>query len=144
VEHIYQSKVLPYSAEQMYDLVNDVSQYREFIPYCTHSDIIEQHDQHLSATLGFGFAGFEQKFSTKNTLIPGQRIQVNLLNGPFNHLEGIWTFISRAKDCSEVSVDFAFELNHGFLNTLFNPVLKEVTSRLVQTFADRAQSQYGR
>ena len=81
MQTIKQSHTVPYSAEQMYGLVDNVNEYKNFIPWCSLSDELERDDKTVTATLGFSYQGFQKSFTTKNTRHPHKRIDLSLVDG---------------------------------------------------------------
>ncbi len=81
--HIQRSALLPYPAQALYDLVNDVASYPEFLPWCSASTVIETSDTHMRAKLEVAKGGMSQHFVTRNVLVPGRSIEMNLEEGPF-------------------------------------------------------------
>src|SRR5438876_410042 len=102
---IHRTAIVPYSAEQMYDLVNDIARYQEFVPYCISSVVNEKTDDAISATLTLSAKGFEKSFSTLNRLQKNRMMEIQLIDGPFKQLEGFWKFETRDEKHSEVILD---------------------------------------
>jgi ribosome-associated toxin RatA of RatAB toxin-antitoxin module len=90
--HIQRSALLPYPAQLLYDLVNDVARYPEFLPWCSAAEVLESSPEFMRASVGVAKGGLSQHFVTRNTLVPGQSIEMNLEEGPFTQLHGIWVF----------------------------------------------------
>ena len=79
-----------YSPHQMYDLVDAIELYPEFLPWCERARIDSRDSREVEATLGFRQVGFRGDFTTRNTLKPTNRIDMELLDGPFDQLKGWW------------------------------------------------------
>ena len=90
--HIQRSALLPYPAQALFDMVNDVASYPQFLPWCTATEVLSSSDTHMQASMTVGKAGLSQRFKTRNDLEPGKRIEMTLEEGPFSHLHGIWEF----------------------------------------------------
>lgn len=95
--HIQRSALLPYPAQALYDLVNDVASYPQFLPWCSSAEVLESSETHMRASLNIAKGGLSQRFVTRNTLVPGQSIEMNLEEGPFNQLHGVWVFSRSVK-----------------------------------------------
>lgn len=134
---------VPYSPQEMYDLVNDVKQYPDFIPWCTKSVILKENADEVQATLHFEGGGFTKSFTTHNRLQKDKMIEIRLINGPFKHLEGFWRFDADGESGCKIMLDLEFELAGGLLSLAFGPVFHQVASTLVQSFKDRAVEVYG-
>lgn len=140
---IQREAVVPFTAQQMYDLVNDVTSYADFLPYCQASEVLQQSAEEVHASLTLAKGGFSKSFTTCNRLQPGKMIEVALVNGPFRHLEGFWRFQDRENGGSEITLDLEFEWAGGFLNRAFEPVFAQVANKLVAAFHQRAKEVYG-
>ncbi|MBS0349867.1 MAG: type II toxin-antitoxin system RatA family toxin [Proteobacteria bacterium] len=139
---INKSAIVPYTATQMFDLVNDIEQYSKFVPYCVNSKIVERSMDEIHAMLTFAGAGISKSFSTLNRLQPHKMIEMRLVNGPFKSLEGFWNFENLENHSSKVSLNLEFELAAGVLKIMFGPVFNQVASLLVDSFHKRAAEVY--
>lgn len=135
--------LVPFSAKQMYDLVNDISKYPEFLPWCTSTDILEQNAEQTTADLGLTYSGFTQHFTTCNKLDPNKKIVLGLVKGPFKHLHGEWLFTDIDSNGSKVELSLEFEFNNPILAMTVGKVFENIASQLVGNFYDRARAVYG-
>ena len=85
--HIQRSALLPYPARALFDLVNDVKRYPEFLPWCSASQVLEESESLMRAELTVAKGSLSQRFTTRNVLVPGTSIEMNLENGPFTELQ---------------------------------------------------------
>jgi len=92
MKSIHKSVLLWHSAHEMFALVSDVPRYPEFLPWCSAGVVLEQHEQGMVASIGMSMAGMKKSFTTRNTHVEDRRIQLELIDGPFSHLDGIWDF----------------------------------------------------
>lgn len=134
---VSKSRVVPYTCQQMYDLVNAIESYPDFLPYCSGSKVHHRDADEVQATLEISAAGFGKSFTTRNLLQPNKMIEIRLVDGPFSHLEGFWRFDAENEGC-RVSFDLEFEFAGGFLSRLLGPVFEQVTDKMVDAFCDRA------
>lgn len=139
---IHRTAIVPYSAEQMYDLVNDIAHYHEFVPYCIASVVHEKSDDEIRATITLSAKGFQKSFTTLNRLQKNSMMEIQLIDGPFKHLEGFWKFEKRDENHSEVILDLEFELSNKMVAMMFGPVFQQVASSLVDAFVKRAKDIY--
>ena len=139
---IKRAKHVRHLPSTMYELVNDVTKYKDFVPWCTKSEILRESDTEVEATLTFSKGGLERSFSTVNSLKPGKMIKINLLDGPFEHLGGFWQFEQRGAGCL-VILDLDFEFNNAVTRLMFGPFFNQLASLLVDTFCKRADALYG-
>ena len=140
---IERSALINYSAQQMYDLVNDVNLYSEFLPGCVSSKILEQSDQSMLAVLEMKKGPVRQRFSTRNSLINGQSIEMELKEGPFHYLHGCWNFRDLDEKACKVELDLQYEFSNSLITVAFGRMFNELTSRLVDSFIARAKVVYG-
>ena len=101
-----ETKELNYSAAQMYALVNDVAHYPEFLPACDKADITVSTSDEMQATLYFSKGFFKQQFKTKNILKENQKIEMNLVEGPFESFYGLWEFSDLSETKSMIFLIF--------------------------------------
>ena len=106
---IQRSALLPYPAQALFDLVNDVASYPEFLPWCRASQVLEVSELHMLASLEVAKGSLSQRFVTRNTLQPGQRIEMNLQEGPFTRLHGVWEFKALGDKACKISLDLSFD-----------------------------------
>lgn len=109
---INRSALVMYSAEQMFDVVNDVRKYPEFLQGCQASKVIAEGDDFIEAELTLSKAGFTQSFVTRNTLMRPELMEINLVEGPFSELRGTWRFHALADNACKVSLDLEFEVTN--------------------------------
>jgi ribosome-associated toxin RatA of RatAB toxin-antitoxin module len=140
---VNRSRVVSYSCEQMYGLVNNVELYAEFLPYCSESKVHHRDDDEVQATLVIGAAGMTKSFTTRNRLQVNKMIEIRLVDGPFSHLEGFWRFDEANEGGCKISFDLEFEFAGRMFSMLLGPVFDQVTDKMVDAFCDRAESMYG-
>lgn len=132
----------PYSVEQMFDLVNDVKQYPDYLPWCRHAVVMLETEHIMEAELTLAEGPISKKFATRNTLTRPHEIAVDLLNGPFKKLTGCWRFKPEADGGCVVSVDMSFEFSSRLLAMVIGPVFERAVTGLINAFAKRAEVIY--
>jgi ribosome-associated toxin RatA of RatAB toxin-antitoxin module len=140
---IHKSALVPYSAEQMYSLVDDVLAYPEFLPWCNGSKEISRQEHELEASLEIAHSGIHKSFTTRNQLEKNSLIKMHLVEGPFKHLKGVWRFQPLGDAGSRVELDLEFEFSSKLLEVTFGPVFNKIASTLMDAFIQRAQKVYG-
>lgn len=125
----------------MYALVNDVSAYPEFLPWCRASRVIDSSASHMRASLELARGGVARWFTTSNRLVPGRSIAIELESGPFKALAGTWTFEPIGAEGCKVSLDMAFEFEGMLLDLTLGPVLTDIFGSLLDAFVARAAEQ---
>ncbi|MGZ4970558.1 MAG: type II toxin-antitoxin system RatA family toxin [Methylobacter sp.] len=140
---VQKSALVKFSAQQMFDLVNDIEAYPKFLPWCNGSRIIKREDNIVEAELLISKGGFEKSFATRNKIEQGRRMTVSLLNGPFSHLDGVWDFIPLREDASKISLDLEFEMSGKLASLAFGAVFNQICNTMVSSFTARAKAIYG-
>lgn len=146
---IEQTAEIPFSTKQMYDLVNDLEQYPQFLPWCTKAEVLTQHFlqeapeiEEKTATLYFSKQIFSKSFTTINRLYPHERIEIRLLEGPFSHLEGEWRFESIGTQNTRIHLYLRFNFKHPVLSFTLGPLFEKIAHSLVNAFTHRAYQVY--
>ncbi|GAB5413143.1 MAG: type II toxin-antitoxin system RatA family toxin [Congregibacter sp.] len=139
---IHRKALLPYSALDLYTLVNDVESYPEFMDGCVGAKVISASDTAMEARLDLARGGIRQSFTTVNSLVPGERIHLNLKNGPFEHFDGVWQFQALAETACKVSLDLEFALRGSLIGAAASHLFERVAANLVDAVVQRAQVIY--
>ena len=137
-----ETKILPYSAEQMYSLVADVAAYPEFLPWCSaarlRSNVLEGSSEILEADLVISFKVFRERFGSRVTLWPADlKIDTEYLDGPFKYMVSNWAFRNVEGGC-EVTFFVDFEFKNAILQGIIGVVFNEAMQRVVRAFERRA------
>ncbi len=131
-----------FTCEQMYELVDNIEAYHEFLPYFSKGTVHHRDEDEVQATLEITAAGMSKSFTTRNRLQANKMIEIRLVDGPFSHLEGFWRF-DPTDTGSLISFDLEFEFSGRMLSMLLGPVFEQVTDKMVDAFCDRAEALYG-
>ena len=132
-----------YSTKEMFDLVNDVEAYSQFLPNCSDSKIVSQHDNNMTASLEISKAGIKKWFTTENTFIDEQTVQLRLVDGPFKTLKGRWHFQALDKKACKVELKLEFEFSSKLIELAFGKIFNDVAKNMVSAFTQRAKDVYG-
>lgn len=138
---INRSALLPYPAPRVYEIVNDVARYPDFLPWCAEADVLEASDTEVVAQLALQTRGFSERFTTRNRLVPHERIELHLVSGPFRSFTGVWTFRRLGSDdgCKvDLLLDFEFSGPRALLGGAFSSVFVKAADRMVDAFCERA------
>ncbi len=139
---VQKSALVKFSAQQMFDLVNDIEAYPQFLPWCSGSRIIKRETDFVEAELLISKGGFKKAFSTRNRIDSGGKITVSLLDGPFSYLEGVWNFMPLREDASKISLDLEFEMSGKLASLAFGAVFNQICNTMVSSFTQRAKQIY--
>ncbi len=146
MKNVQKSVLIWYSPQEMFALVTDIGQYPRFLPWCDQARIVQQEASGMVAEVGILFGGVRQSFTTRNIHTNQQRIDMELLQGPFSNLHGQWNFLTLG-DGSQRACKVELTLQYGFDNAtlakLVGPVFDKIASSLVDAFVKRAQQVYG-
>lgn len=143
VNVVQKSALVKFSARQMFDLVDDIESYPQFLPWCSGSRILKRQGNIVEGQIDIAKAGFHKSFTTRNVVDPGGRITISLLDGPFKSLEGFWNFMPLREDASKISLDLEFEIASAFASLAFGPVFNQICNTMVSSFTQRAKTVYG-
>jgi len=141
--HIKRSALLPYSAQALYELVNDVARYGEFLPWCEAGEVLESSETHMLARLRLGKGVFHQQFVTRNTLVAGERIEMQLAEGPFKKLHGVWLFKPLGEAACKISLDLSFDYSGALVKASLGPLFNQLAGSMVDAFCARAKALFG-
>jgi len=131
-----------YTPAQMFDLVNDIEAYPRRFAWCTGARVLTREKSTLTARLELRIAGIAQAFTTRNTMTPPQRIELQLVEGPFRHLAGAWEFAALGETGCKVSLALDFDYS-GLMAPLMRAGFQKLADRLVDEFCVEAQRSYG-
>lgn len=138
-----EQKILPYSAEQLFDLVVAVDRYPEFLPWCRASRIIERHDNMFRADLIIGFKMITERFGSQVTHKRPESIIVKPTAGPFRRMDNKWRFTDLPEGRCAIDFHVDFEFRSRLLNRLMGALFHEAVRRMVSAFEGRARDLYG-
>jgi len=140
---IHRSALVPLPATTLFTIVDDVARYPEFLPWCTGAAILEERAGELIAELELAGRGFRERFTTRNLRFPHNRIELQLVAGPFRSFLGAWTFTRLGADegC-KVALALEFELAgaRALLGSAFGSVFVKAADRMVDAFCARARA----
>jgi len=142
---INKTKIVPYSPQKMYELVNQIEAYPEFLPWCSSSQILHRNEDEVKASLSISAHGFTKPFTTHNLLQKNKMIEIRLIDGPFKHLEGFWRFesLDEDKQC-QIFFDIEFEFSNKLLSFTLTPLFSQIADTMVDAFCSRAEKLYGK
>ncbi len=141
--HIQRSALLPFPAPALYALVNDVARYPEFLPWCAAASVLEETPELMRAGLTVAKGSISQRFVTRNTLTPGTSIEMNLEEGPFSQLHGIWQFKALGDKACKISLDLTFDYAGPLVKATLGPLFTQAANPLVDAFCQRAKQLHG-
>lgn len=139
---VNRSALVPYSVEQMYQLVIDVHAYPDFLPGCVSGQVLEVCGDSMTAAMCVSKAGISKTFTTKNKLTRNQSVVMQLVDGPFRKLTGGWKFTPLDAQACRIEFHLDFEFTSVLIEMAFGRVFNELTANMVQAFTRRAREVY--
>ena len=140
--------LVPYPAERMFALVNDVPSYPEFLPWCADAEVMQQDEHAQHAGLKIQYKGIKQRFSTRNLIEepsadkPGSIVMM-LVDGPFRSLDGQWLFKPLGSGSCKIEFILRYEFSSKLLEKTVGPAFSRIANSFVDAFVKRAESLYG-
>ncbi len=139
---IHRSALVEFSAQQMFDLVNDIENYPKFMKGCVSAKILEQTDQQLVGKLCLKRAGLSQEFTTRNKLDAPRSITMELVQGNFSNFHARWEFFPLAETACKVTLQMEFEFKSGLLDMALEKLFSSSANSLVDALVERAKLVY--
>lgn len=147
---LHRTALLTCSAQRMFQVVNDVGRYPEFLPWCRDAEVLEQAQapahgpgaQTMVASLQLSAKGLSETFTTRNIAVPCERVELELVSGPFSSFHGRWeiTAIGEAGCRTELFVDFEFSRGLALLSRVVAGSLVGAADRILDAFCQRAEA----
>ena len=139
---VYRSALVAYSSQQMFNLVNNVGDYPQFLPDCGDAKVLSEDSQGMKASVKIQKAGLSHWFTTQNTYKGSEKIVLSLVDGPFKSLSGEWRFTPLSDDACKVELSLSFEFSNKLVSLAFGPIFNQIANNLVQSFCERAKQVY--
>jgi len=127
----------------MYKLVENVDNYQDFLPWCSHSEELQRGDDWVEGAVTISKGAVKKTFSTRNKLKEFTQIEINLLDGPFSELHGFWEFSALKEDACKISLELDYEFSSRMLGMVVGPVFNLVANAMVDSFVKQAKEIYG-
>lgn len=143
MSQVVKSVLVPYTPAEMYELVDGVELYPQFLPWCAGSEVHFRDDVTTEATIRIGYMQVRQSFSTVNTKRYPDDMELRLKSGPFRHLEGYWRFKPLGESACKIEFMLHYDFSSTFLEKVLGPVFGHIANSLVDAFVERAEKVYG-
>lgn len=138
---VKRSSFAPFPPDAIYDLVNDVEAYPQFLPWCVSADVLAHDEKMMRARLKVKRGRFDYAFTTANRLTPGEAIALDLVDGPFRRLRGGWSFHAVDGGCL-IDFNIEFEFGSRILGAVLTAAFKPIADTMVEAFKSRAHAVY--
>lgn len=139
---VEKSVLVPYSAQQMFVLVDNVADYPQFLPWCGGTSVTPMDEDTVHATVHINYHHIKQSFTTENVRQYPSHIDMTLKNGPFKHLDGDWHFIPLSESACKIEFKLHYEFSNTLLEKVFGPIFHFIASSFVDAFIHRAEKIY--
>ncbi len=140
---VHRSALVPYSSEQMFNLVDDIENYAQFLPWCSGSTEHRRDKHEVEASVNIAKGAVNKAFRTINKLQHYDCIEMSLVDGPFKHLHGYWRFHSLSSTACKITLDLDYEFSNRLVSFAIGPVFNQVANTLVDSFVKQAKVHYG-
>ena len=127
-----------HAAQAMYDLVNDIESYPQFLPWCAGAKILQCDAHTMLAEVRIAYRGLSKSFTTRNQLEPHHKISMTLVDGPFSELSGVWTFSPLRENACKICLSMQFDFANAWVGHAVGPVFKQIADSMVDSFVRRA------
>ena len=140
---IKKSALVSHPVSDMFNIVDDIESYPEFLPWCGSSQILKRTDDEVEATIKIEHSRIRKSFTTRNRLQKNKMIEMKLIDGPFKHLHGCWQFMNLGENACKVSLDLDYEFSNRLVDMSLGPVFSKIANSMVDAFCNRADSLHG-
>ena len=127
----------------MFELVNNINDYSNFLNWCDSSSILNETGNQITASVQINKNGFKQTFTTINSSSPYEAIKMQLLDGPFDELQGEWRFEPLGENAAKVYLDLEFSFKSKIADMTISPLFKSIANSQLDAFIERAKQIYG-
>ena len=145
MRQVRRSALVAATPQRMFELINEVERYPEFVPGCAAAQVLSRTESEIQARLTVGRGPLRTAFTTRNYLTPDREVRMELVEGPFRSLQGLWTLLPVTQPGSDtivgcrVSLALDFEPKSGLAGMALAPLIEQTVNSLVDAFVSRAQ-----
>lgn len=143
MESIDRSALLPYTPQEMFDLVTDIESYPLFLPWCQGSRILSSGIDEVRASIDFAVGSMTKSFTTRNRYQLNKMVEMHLVDGPFSRLDGCWRFDPLGDEGCKISLFLEYDFSSHMLSKVVGSVFGHIANSLVDAFQQRAVEVYG-
>lgn len=139
---ISKSVITPYSPAQMYALVSDIANYKEYLPWCPSSQILQVIGNKVIARVDISYLKVKAHFTTENINTENQRIEMNLVDGPFKQFKGHWLFTPLSETGCKIEFKLEYKFNNFIIEKVIGTVFEFIIKNIVDSFVQKAHEIY--
>jgi ribosome-associated toxin RatA of RatAB toxin-antitoxin module len=142
MRRVNKSVLVPFSTDKMFELVDAIELYPQFLPWCDDARVLEARDNGKTARIDIDFHGVRAHFTTDNVNRRSESIVVTLRDGPFRNLHGEWRFRRLAPNACRVEFEIAYDFATHMLEAVVGPVFNHIANTIMDAFVHRAEALY--
>ncbi len=139
---IKKTAIVPYSPEQMFNLVSDIKNYPKYLPWCVATEIKTQNNNEAIGTIYIEYLKIKTQFTTKNIYTKFSKIDIYLIDGPFTAFSGYWSFLNLGNLGCKIEFVLKYEFKGFLLEKLIGPVFAYISKSIIDCFIKEASKQY--
>lgn len=143
METVERSALVSYTPAEMFALVRDIESYPQFLPWCRGAEILSAAPDVVTARIDFAAGGMTRSFTTRNRYQQDKMIEMHLVDGPFDHLQGCWQFDPLGDVGCKTSLFLRYEFSNRMLGLVVGPVFSRIANSMVDAFHQQAGVVYG-
>ncbi len=144
MKHHSESRLLPFSSKELYDIIIDVESYPEFLPWCKDSKVLNKTNSNsFEAKLTVGYKSINETYISNIKFESNKIIETTAIEGPFRHMNNIWKFNSKPNKACLLEFNISFEFKSFLLDSFMGAVFYKATTKLVSAFEERAKNLHG-
>ena len=140
---VERSALVPFSAQDMFALVNDIERYPDFLPWCKQTHIMERTQDVVVASIHVSKGVFNKSFTTRNALVPDCSMRMELVDGPFERFHALWQFEALEQDACRVIFSAEFRFSNRMLDMTLSPIFNRIANTMLDAFCERAHVLHG-
>jgi ribosome-associated toxin RatA of RatAB toxin-antitoxin module len=139
MREVKRSALVAQRPERMYELINDIEKYPDFVPWCSGARIESRTEHEIVATLAVRRGPLKTEFTTRNTLVPHSAVRMELVSGPFRRLHGLWELTPIGETGTRVDLALTFEFDNALTAAILEPLFESTAGSMVDAFVARAR-----
>ena len=140
---INRTALVPYTPLQMYMIIKDVDKYPDFLPWCGGSEVLTETEDEITASVTISKGLVNKTFTTRNKLVRGESLSLELVDGPFKSLNGLWTFKDIKGQACKITFDLDFQFSNRLVELTVGPIFNQIANTFVDSFIEEANRQHG-
>ena len=138
MKKIYKEEDINIDIETIFNLINDIESYPNYLPWCTDTEVIKESDNIIIGKIYISKSFIKWSFSTKNTILKNSSISLEFVDGPFENLDGKWLFTSLDKNNTKVSLEINYKFKSSLIELSIEPIFTSIMNSILKSFIQQA------